>query len=270
MLFRTISTNQQSTKCFDIERKEGQNYAILKLNKPPVNSFNLETFVELNEQLNKFELDKTLNGVILTSSVPNLFSAGIDINEMYKCDQNRLKTLWTECQNFWIKLYGSRKVYVAAINGHALAFGSVIVMSCDYRIMADSDRFKVGLPSVLLGIDAPFWFKTLMINTIGQRECEKALGNAKVYTPKQALNIKLIDQLVNEDDLIEQAEVEMKKWLKVPNLAREKTKIALRQQTLNELLYQRDNDSKAFIESTMSPLLQNSLGNYLKSLKNKK
>ncbi len=34
--------------------------------------------------------------------------------------------------------------------GHALAFGSVIAMSCDYRIMADNEKFKTGLQAVHL------------------------------------------------------------------------------------------------------------------------
>ena len=34
--------------------------------------------------------------------------------------------------------------------GHALAFGCVLAMSCDYRVMIDSDRSKIGLNAALL------------------------------------------------------------------------------------------------------------------------
>ncbi len=41
--------------------------------------------------------------------------------------------------------------FVFQINqGHALAFGCVIAMSCDYRIMDESDNYKIGLNAVLL------------------------------------------------------------------------------------------------------------------------
>lgn len=56
---------RNASQYFQVERQK--RYAILKLDKPPVNSFNLDMFIQLNEQLNAFERDETLNGVILTS-----------------------------------------------------------------------------------------------------------------------------------------------------------------------------------------------------------
>ena len=49
-----------------------------------------------------------------------MFSAGVDIMEMYKCDVKRLARFWTSVQELWLRLYGSRKVYVAAINVNLL------------------------------------------------------------------------------------------------------------------------------------------------------
>ena len=56
-----------------------------------------------------------------------------------------------------------------------------------------------------------------MKNTIGARECEKALQLGVMFTPQQALDIKLVDQLVESKDLIEQAELQMIQWLKIPS-----------------------------------------------------
>jgi hypothetical protein len=36
--------------------------------------------------------------------------------EMYKAKEERLAKFWTSMQDFWIKLYGSKNVYIAAIN----------------------------------------------------------------------------------------------------------------------------------------------------------
>jgi Delta3-Delta2-enoyl-CoA isomerase len=56
-----------------------------------------------------------------------------------------------------------------------------------------------------------------MKNTIGVRECEKALQLGVMFTPQQALDIKLVDQLAESKDLIEQAELQMIQWLKIPS-----------------------------------------------------
>jgi 3,2-trans-enoyl-CoA isomerase len=56
-----------------------------------------------------------------------------------------------------------------------------------------------------------------MLNTIGHRECEKALEIGRVFSPKEALKIGLVDELVNSADLISRAEEQMKKWCKIPS-----------------------------------------------------
>lgn len=70
--------------------------------------------------------------------------------EMYKCNEQRLRAFWISLQEFWLRLYGSSKFYLAAINGHALAFGCVLMMSCDYRLMVNSSKYKTGLNAVHL------------------------------------------------------------------------------------------------------------------------
>lgn len=45
-----------------------------------------------------------------------MFSAGLDILEMYKPDPQRVKEFWTNLQGLWIKLYGSSVPSAAAIN----------------------------------------------------------------------------------------------------------------------------------------------------------
>ncbi len=101
---------------FHVEDRRDQGFVILKLNKAPVNSLNLEYLTALNIQLDKIEQATDIKGVILTSNIPNIFSAGLDILEMYDSKPDRIKQFWSALQDFWIKLYGSSKIYIAAIN----------------------------------------------------------------------------------------------------------------------------------------------------------
>ncbi len=117
-----------------------------------------------------------------------------------------------------------------------MAFGSVIAMSCDYRVMADDDRFKTDLQAVHLvntlvsikkrffanvckikGITPCFWFKDTMLNTIGHRECEKTLEIGRVYKPKEALRIGLVDELASSNELISLAEKHINMWCRIPS-----------------------------------------------------
>lgn len=53
---------------------------------------------------------------IITKSSNTVFSAGLDIMEMYKPNQDRLKEFWTTLQDTWLALYGSSVPTAAAIN----------------------------------------------------------------------------------------------------------------------------------------------------------
>lgn len=254
---------------FYIEEHKDKGYIILKMNKPPVNSLDLDFLTEFNIQLEKIEESKDIKGVILTSNMPNIFCAGLDILEMYQIKQDRGSQFWTALQETWIKLYGSNKIYIAAINGHSPAGGCLLATSCDYRIM-NKGPYKIGLNETLLGIKAPFWFRDTMINTIGYRETEKALQLGSLYSPEEALAVHLVDEIVDPKDLMAKAEAQMAKWCAIPTVARELTKSSMRRDTLSKLLAQRQSDTQSFIEFSQRDSIQKALKAYLDALKKPK
>lgn len=46
----------------------------------------------------------------------SVFSAGFDLNELYKPEAERFRKFWTVGQDVWLKLYGSSFPTAAAIN----------------------------------------------------------------------------------------------------------------------------------------------------------
>jgi 3,2-trans-enoyl-CoA isomerase len=92
--------------------------------------------------------------MILASGLPSIFSAGLDLTELYKPDPSRLPKFWESFQQLYFDLYGSRLATIAAMNGHAPGAGCMIALSCDYRIMS---KGKIGLNESKLGICAPPW-----------------------------------------------------------------------------------------------------------------
>lgn len=111
-----VASSTPKQELFHIEDRRDKGYVIFKLNKLPVNSLSLEFLTELNIQMDKFQEAKDIKGVILTSNAPNIFSAGLDIMEMYQPKPDRIRQFWSALQNFWLKLYGSNKIFIAAIN----------------------------------------------------------------------------------------------------------------------------------------------------------
>ncbi|XP_052816265.1 enoyl-CoA delta isomerase 1, mitochondrial-like [Mya arenaria] len=249
----------------DMDSKSG--VAVVKLNRPPVNSFNLEFMTEINLLLEKLETDRSCRGLILTSSNSKIFSAGLDIMEMYNPQPDRLAEFWRTLQQMWINLYGSRLATVAAINGHSPAGGCLMALCCDYRIMASG--YTIGLNETQLGIIPPFWFVDSMINATGMRQAEICCEKGLMVTSEEAEKIGLVDTVVPQQAIIENAQTEMQSWLKVPDFARQLTKKQIRQPTLDKLLSRRDEDIQHFVQFITKDSVQKALGFYLEQLKNK-
>lgn len=54
--------------------------------------------------------------VFVVQSQPKVFSAGLDILEMYGKSPERCGEFWKAVQEMWLKLYGSDMITIAAIN----------------------------------------------------------------------------------------------------------------------------------------------------------
>lgn len=268
---RLFSTNKlMFSNKVSVEMDGTTGVAVLTMKSPPVNSLSLDFLNEFTIGMEKLEMDKACRGVIITSALPRVFSAGLDITEMCGKSAEHYAAFWRAVQEFWLKLYASNMVTIAAINGSSPAGGCLMAMACDYRVMADDPKFSIGLNETKLGIVAPFWFKDTMTNTIGNRETEKALQLGYMYSPADALKVGLVDQLVSEDKVQTVASTVMSDWLAIPDHARHLTKSMMRKPTRDRLVTHRDADIASFVSFVTKDSIQKSLQVYLERLKQRK
>ncbi|XP_074053362.1 enoyl-CoA delta isomerase 1, mitochondrial [Macrotis lagotis] len=266
----TTSRRPYSNHRILVDMDQNLGVATIKLKNPPVNSLSLELLTEFVISLEKLENDKSCRGVIITSNSPKIFSAGLDIMEMYGKNAAHYAEYWKAVQEIWLKLYMSNMVIIAAINGASPAGGCLIALTSDYRIMADNPKYTIGLNETLLGIVAPFWFKDNLVNTIGNRASEHALQCGLLFPPADALRIGLVDQIVPEDKVQGTALTVMSEWLKIPDHARQLTKTMMRKPFADLLLKQREADIQNFVSFISKDSIQKSLHVYLKLLKDRK
>jgi len=262
---RSASTTGQELLLTSIDET---GVATMRLNRRPVNSLNLEFLTEINMRLDRLHLDSACRGLILTSANDGIFSAGLDILEMYNPDESRLREFWRSLQDMWLQLYTSRLVTIAAINGHSPAGGCLLSISCDYRIMAEG-KFTIGLNETKLGITAPSWFVDTMLQTVGHRECERALQLGSLYKVDDALRIGLIDEVKPMADVLPTAQATMKEWLKIPAAARYLSKLALRSPASDKLQRNKQADIDQFVNLILKDSVQKGIGMYLDALKKK-
>jgi 2-(1,2-epoxy-1,2-dihydrophenyl)acetyl-CoA isomerase len=131
--------------------------AIITLNRPEVfNALNWDLMSAFAEKLVQISSDSEIWGVIITGNGP-AFCAGGDLSwaNHYEAGLgSAFHKLTTALNQIVNEIHNIPKPVIAAINGVAAGAGFAIALSCDFRVMAETARFKQGYTSAGLCIDA--------------------------------------------------------------------------------------------------------------------
>jgi enoyl-CoA hydratase/carnithine racemase len=118
----------------------------------------------------------------------------------------RLKTL-LQLDSFhatFLKMNASGTIFVAALNGSALAVGAELAWACDLRIMADGD-FVIGLTEVLLALTPGGGGSQRLPRLIGTQQSLVRILEGKPFTPAEALALGAVDEVVPQSRVLERA-----------------------------------------------------------------
>ena len=195
-----------------VEKKE--HICIITLNHPPVNAWNLGLMTDFERAIDDVENDRDVRVVIITGGGEKAFSAGFDLSDSgnHHITGPKGRELWTRIDRF-------SKPVIAAINGHVLAGGMELALSCQFRIMVDNPKMNVGLTELNVGI-IPGWGGTQRLpRIVGKAKALDMILFSKRVTPQEALECGLVNQLSTADTLMEDALEFGKTLVKRPPLA---------------------------------------------------
>lgn len=242
--------------------------SVISMARAPVNGLNTELLGALKESLLETQKNRA-KGVILTSSLPTIFSAGLDIMEMYNSDKEKLTNFWSTLQDAWLTLYSMDIPTAAAINGSSPAGGCLLAISTEYRVFVEG-KHSIGLNETQLGIVAPKWFRDPFISLLGYRQAELALLRGSLFQPMQALKIGLVDELATDKaDAIEKCKNYISSYENIPGTGRAVTKLNLRSDLIEWFKKNKEADTEIFIKFIQMPKVQAGLKFYIEYLKQK-
>ena len=115
---------------------------------------------------------------------------------------------------------------IAAVTGHAIAGGCLLVQACDLRIGQNHPGIKMGMPGVALGINYPPKLVRILRYRIPPHTIDRVLLEAANHGPQQALALGLLDELA--DDAIAEGRERLAVLAAHPAAAYAEAKMALR------------------------------------------
>ena len=85
-----------------------------------------------------------------------------------------------------------------------MAAGALILLACDVRIGGDVEA-KVGLNEVAIRMVLPGWAFTIARDRISKRHLQRAVANARLTAPAEAVDVGFLDEVVPDGEVLDRA-----------------------------------------------------------------
>jgi len=192
-----------------------------------MNVFTEEVIDELEKIVDAVAGDAAVKGAVITSGKDS-FSGGADLTMLKrmtvefakleaKDHDKAVQFLFDNAGRMsWLyrKLETSGKPWVAAINGTCMGGAFELSLACHGRVAADSDKVRMALPEVKVGIFPGAGGTQRIPRLTDTQSALQMLTSGQNLSPKKAKSMNLIHEIAAPEELIETAKGMIKAGLK--------------------------------------------------------
>ena len=196
----------------------------LTLSHPPANALDLEFMEAILGALDQAEASDAR--ALIVTGERNVFSAGADLFRVLEEGSDYIARAGATMSGVFERLFRFPKPTVAAVNGHAIAGGSVIACACDYRISSSGDH-RLGFSELAVGVPFPAWAMEILRFAVGSEHVRNLTLMARTVTVDEALALGIVDEIVPPAELMEKAARAAQRLARIPQETFQLTKGAL-------------------------------------------
>lgn len=207
--------------------------ALITMDDGKANALSFSMIEDVTSAIAAAEADETCVAVVLAGR-EGKFSAGFDLSVVQSGDREATTNLVAGGGELVRTLYGCGVPVVAACTGHALAAGALMLLGSDVRIGADGP-FKLGLNEVAIGMTLPDWAHTIAYERLSKRHIQRAIANARVTGPADAVDVGFLDRVVAVDEVVDAAVAEAASMSALDRGAYQRTMRGFRKPTLDAM-----------------------------------
>jgi 2-(1,2-epoxy-1,2-dihydrophenyl)acetyl-CoA isomerase len=230
---RRLAVNTSFTTDTVLVKVNGR-VATVEMNRPEsLNAINKEMIKGLIVKLKEISESDDIDIIVITGN-GKTFSSGGDIKAMLELKEESDFFHIMDCINeLVVTLYSIPKLTISAISGAAAGLGLSIALATDC-IIADSTS-KLAMNFIGIGLIPDGGAHFFLEKRLGEVKAKKLIWEGKVISSETALNIGLIDKVI-EGDLHTALESQVAEWLQLPIQAMIKTKKILADSNRAQLL----------------------------------
>ena len=184
---------------------KNESIGYITLDRPPANSYEINFMKDLDVAVDAANGDDVVKVVILRSASEKFFSAGADIKAFMANDTAANMEMIRLAHATLEKISDSNKIFIAAINGHALGGGLEMALACDLRFAAEGN-YALGLPEVTLGLLLGNGGTQRLPRLIGANKALEMMITGERAGPEEAHRLGLVNKLFPADQLLAETE----------------------------------------------------------------
>jgi enoyl-CoA hydratase len=164
-----------------------------------LNAIAEELMQELAEAFNEVGDDSSVRVVILASEYEKYFSVGADLGMLGSIDRSspdaadQVGAFMKRMNAHFSAIERCPKPVIAAINGHALGGGSELTLCCDYRVMVEDGRSRIGQTESSLGIIPGAGGTQRLPRLIGKAKAQRYLIESTRLSAHEAASAGWVD-----------------------------------------------------------------------------
>jgi enoyl-CoA hydratase/carnithine racemase len=175
----------------------------ITLNHPKANSYDLTFMKDLDSAIESMRQNTAVKVVVMKSGLEKFFSAGADIKAFQEnTTEDNMKMIRFAHQTLR-KMSETPKMFIAAVEGHALGGGLEMALACDLRFAGDGS-FRLGLPEVTLGLLPGNGGTQRLPRLIGRTKALDMMVTGEPVDPQTAFELGIVDRLFPQGSVLEE------------------------------------------------------------------
>jgi enoyl-CoA hydratase len=197
------------------------------------NTLRSDVFETYFAMLDRAEADDGVGAVVIRGR-DDFFSAGMDLKWMKRIDRDQLGTIGPNMARLAHRIFIFPKPVIAAVTGHAIAGGAIILLACDRSIGVEGE-YKIGLNEVEIGIPFGGFAMKLAQSHLTPSAFGSGLLHGETFRPARALEVGYLDELAPAAEFDARVAAVAGRAAELPAFAYRLTKQAMRAELAAEI-----------------------------------
>jgi enoyl-CoA hydratase len=176
------------------------------MHRKGINAIAEDLMKELDDAFTELGKDPEVRVVVLASAYEKYFSVGADLTALAGTDReapdaaDQIALFMRRMNHHFSAIERCPKPVIAAINGHALGGGSELALCCDFRIMVDDGRSRIGQTESSLGIMPGGGGTQRLPRLVGEGRAKRYIIESTRLPAREAEAVGWVDRAVAPDE----------------------------------------------------------------------